>query len=116
MRLVSFFRSPTGNIALFCAFVGLGGILVFRSNARERMHGTQMTRVASAPAQTAPRETITRNGLPFRQVAMVKQTSATVPAVADEADGRAERLGRRRQQPEKPRVLPISLFTAAANA
>lgn len=114
MRLLSFFRSPTGNIVLFVAFIGLGGALVFRSNAREQTHGAQMTRVASKAPATS-RETITRNSLPFRQVAMVKQASATTPVAAPEIESRAERLGRRRQMPERPRVLPISLFTAAAN-
>jgi hypothetical protein len=116
MRLLSFLRSPTGNVVLFVAFVGLGGLLVFRSNAREHTHGAQMTRVASKSAPNPARETITRNSLPFRQVAMVKQTSATAPAAIPEIEGRAERLGHRREAPEKPRVLPISLFTAAANA
>lgn len=115
MRVLSFFRSPRGNVVLFCTFVAVGGVLVFRSNARERTHNAQMTRVASGSTAAAPRETITRNSLPFRSVGMVKQTSAVANGHLAENDPISDRLGRRREAPEKPRILPISLFTAAAN-
>lgn len=115
MRILPFLRSPTGNIVLFCTFVGFGGMLVFRSNARERATGAQLTHVASATPASS-RETISRNSLPFRPVAMVRQTNAAAAVpVSDAEEVRGERLGRRAQPPPKPRVLPISLFTAAAN-
>lgn len=115
MRLLPFFRSPVGNVVLLCVFVGLGGLMVFRSNARERSQDAQMTTVAASAAPTNARETITRNSLPFRNAAMVRKTSAAPTPIADEADVVRERPGRRSQGPVKPQVLPISLFTAAAN-
>lgn len=114
MRILPFFRSPTGNIVLFCAFVGVGGLMVFRSNAREREHGSQLTRVAPA-APASNRETISRNALPFRKVAMVKQASATPPLVVEDREPRPERVERWGTPAAKPRILPISLFTVAAN-
>ena len=114
MRILPFLRSPKGNIILFCAFVGIGGLMVFRSNARERAHEAQLTPVAASPASKG-RESITRNSLPFRKVAAIRHASATTPPVPDERDVRPERPSRRADQPPKPRVLPISLFTAAAN-
>jgi hypothetical protein len=114
MRILPFLRSPTGNIVLFCAFVGVGGLMVFRSNAREREHGSQLTRVA-ATAPASNRETISRNALPFRKVAMVKQASVTPPPAVEDREPRPERVERRGTPPAKPRVLPISLFTVAAN-
>lgn len=114
MRILPFLRSPTGNIVLFCTFVGVGGFMVFRSNAREREHRSQLTRVA-ATAPTSNRETISRNALPFRKVAMVKQASATPPPVVEDREPRPERVERRGTPAAKPRILPISLFTVAAN-
>lgn len=113
MRALPFLRSPTGNIVLFCAFVGVGGLLVFRSNARERAHGAQMTHVESA-APAPARSSITRNSLPFRPVAMLKKTSAAPMPTSEPMEEPVERGSRRGQPPPKPRVLPISLFSAAA--
>jgi hypothetical protein len=118
MRIVSFLRSPTGNIALLCTFVVVGGLLVFRGNARERSHAAQqMTRVESPPLRST-RETIARNTVPFRPtpVAMVRKASAEdtprneLPPIAVE-----RRRGLGIQQPAKPAVLPISLFTTVAD-
>src|SRR4051812_26468574 len=83
MRILHFFRSPIGNIVLFCAFVGLGGLLVLRGNARERTQTTkQMTRVDTATPRPT-RESISRNSMPFRPipVAMIKKTGAEEPKV-----------------------------------
>ncbi len=116
MRIVSFLRSPTGNIVLFCAFVGIGGLLVFRGNARERARTSkQMTRVETSPAH-ATRESISRNSLPFRPIpaAMVKKVSAD-DTRADSPAPPPERGLRRVQASSRPAVLPISLFTAAAD-
>lgn len=115
MRVLPFLRSPTGNIVLFCAFVGIGGLLVFRGNARERTHGAQMTKVeatSSAPA----RSSITRNSLPFRPVAMVKKTSTAPTQSSEPTEAPVERGPRRGQPTPKPRVLPISLFSAAGDS
>src|SRR3954469_9465567 len=118
MRIVSFLRSPTGNIALLCAFVAVGGLLVFRGNARERSHAAQqMTRVESTPLRST-RETIARNTIPFRPTpaAMFKKAGADetprneLPPMAVE-----RRRGLGVQQPAKPAVLPISLFTTVAD-
>jgi hypothetical protein len=112
MRLMPFLRSPKGNILLLGGFILLGGVLVFRTNARERAGGAHME---PGPAQTTTpptRETITRNSFPFRPVAMVRQTNTPAPEPVEPA---APARGFRRE-PAKPRVLPISLFTAAADA
>ena len=53
MRLLPFFRSPVGNVVLLCVFVGLGGLMVFSSNARERSQDAQMTTVATVSRRTA---------------------------------------------------------------
>ena len=112
-RVLPFLRSPTGNVVMLGLFILVGGTMVFRTNAREHPHSAQMTRVSSqAPASS--RETISRNSLPFRTVAMVKQTAAVVPADAGEMPA-PERSRRRGDPPAKPAVLPISLFAAAAN-
>ena len=113
-RLLPFFRSPAGNVVLLVAFVVFGGVLVFRSSARDHTTASQMTRARDA--QPAPaRETITRNSLPFRPVAMVREAVAAIPPRVSEEPVSAERRTRRGRDPEKPQVLPISLFTAAAN-
>lgn len=115
-RLLPFLRSPAGNLVLLVAFVALGGTMVFRSNARER--STMSPAVTEPDGQAAAkRETITRNGLPFRKAAMVKQAPvAAAPVSAEDDRAPIERRSRRGDTAEKPRVLPISLFTAANNS
>lgn len=110
LRIIPFLRSPTGNILVFCAFVGVGGVAMVRSNVRERAHATQMTKVdtvTSAPAV----ESITRPSLPFVPALLVKKI--TTPVAPNGEDEPAIERGFRRGQPAKPRALPISLVSAA---
>src|SRR5262245_6886071 len=116
MRIIPFFRSPIGNIVLFCAFVGFGALLMLRGNARERAQTSkQMTRVESAPPR-AMRESISRNSLPFRPIpaALVKK-SPVDDAKPDLGPPQAERAPRRGAVVARPAVLPISLFTTVAD-
>lgn len=116
-RVLPFLRSPTGNVVLLVAFVLFAGTMVFRSSAREDARGDQLTRVASRPTNHT-RETISRNSLPFRSVAMTKtaqQTTVGSPEATGTPPPHGERQSRRSEE-GKPRVLPISLFSAAANA
>lgn len=113
-RILPFFRSPTGNAVLLVAFVLLAGTMVFRSNAGEGAHRGQLTPVASRTVNH-PRETINRNSLPFRPVAMAKTVQQQGTEVVEPPAPRLSRTARHEGE-TKPRVLPISLFTAAANA
>jgi hypothetical protein len=113
MRVLPFLRSPTGNLVLFCTFVGVGGVLVLRSNARERAQAARMTR-APTVAVGDERETITRDAVAFQPVSLVKQTVAPAPVPSDSAERPFSNLFHRREA--KPHVLPISLFAAPANS
>lgn len=110
-RILPFLRSPTGNIVVFCLFVVLGGVTMLRSNARERAHATQMTKVDSAPT-VARVESISRPSLPFVPAMLVKKVDpqpATPPADEERS------FGFRRAQPPKPRALPISLVSTSGD-
>lgn len=113
MRVVPFLRSPAGSIVVFGAFLGVGGLMMFRSNAREREQVAAMTRVQEMPV-AASRESYSRQSVPFKPAGMVKQT-AFPPAPEEPSEIPPERGLRRVQQPAKPRALPISLFTLAAD-
>lgn len=112
MRLLPFLRSPKGNVLLLGVFIVGGGLLILRGNADVRTSGAHMTPVPARNEIPVTKQTVTRNSLPFRPVAMVRQTSA--PA-AEPAEPPAPRSFLRKEPP-KPLVLPISLFTAAADA
>lgn len=114
MSILPFLRSPAGNVAIFCAFVGFGGLMVFRSNAREAAQSRQMTRVAT-PAPSDTKETITRNSLAFRPAAMVRPVADERTAPADLPETTPERGFRRGPTPPKPRILPISLVSTVAD-
>lgn len=111
MRFLSFLRSPKGNILLLGVFIVGGGMLLLRSNAEVRTRGTPMTALPSGTEIPATKETVTRNTLPFRPVALVKPAASRGEA-AEPPPSR----GILRREPPKPRVLPISLFSAAAEA
>ncbi|MBI2512153.1 MAG: TrbI/VirB10 family protein [Opitutae bacterium] len=121
MRVLPYLKSPTGNLVLFFGFIAVGGLLVFRSNAREKAQAAQMTKV-TASEQGAARESITRNGLPFKLPPLVRK-SATVSDVpvsdpdetptATAVDARGQRVAAKGTE---PRVLPISLFSVATDS
>jgi len=123
MKILAFLKSPAGSVAVFACLAAAGGLLIHRSNARERMRAAQLTNVeVSAPASL--RESILRPGQPFKASARVVPVAATLSTSAgtnedsDAARPRAVRDGRDARadrSPPKPRVLPISLVAIAAS-
>lgn len=121
MRTLAFFKTPVGNLVLFLGFIVVGGLLVYRSNARENAMTAQLTKV-DAPDHSATRESITRNGellkLPAAMLGRKAPQAGEPPT--DAADGpenprgRDGRGARGEAVSPKPRVLPISLFSGSA--
>jgi hypothetical protein len=113
MKLWTFIKSPSGNLAVFAGFILLGGVMVFRSYARDQARAEQMARVE----ETAPdvgRQSILRDGSPL------KVPPALTPATRQETTARGEsrpRAARDRAADRKePAALPISLFTSSATS
>jgi hypothetical protein len=101
MRLVKFFKSPMGNLAIFFGFIAVGGLMLYQSNARARAQSAQLTKVEAAePAM--PATSIIRNAVPFK-------ASAAAPADADSAHMQTASG----KSSGAPKPLPISLFIAA---
>ncbi len=119
MKLWRFIRSPSGTLVVFVVFLAVGGLLIHRSNAREQARAAQLTKV-EARGSAPLRESILRIGQPFKLPSRATQTGAEqrMPAGDGESDNvsrpRAARDGRNGRTDSKPRVLPISLFTVAA--
>lgn len=118
MRAIPFLRSPRGNLVLLIGFAVVGGLLMYRSSAREKTRATQMIKVES-PAQQIARESITREGhllkVPAAFLAARKSTLAIEAPSSERVDppeprARGARVG---SNPPKPRVLPISLVAIA---
>lgn len=100
MRVISFLKSPTGNLTLFLGFVAVGGLMLYRSNLRAKTQSDQMTTVEAAEPGV-PLASFNRVAAPFK-----------VPATDDNSpDAVAAR--NRTAAASKPKVLPISLFTVA---
>lgn len=122
MKLLAFLKSPAGSVAVFACLAVAGGLVIHRSNARERAHAAQLTKVeASAPASL--RESILRPGQAFKvparatPVAAAASTAAATNEDTNAVRPRAAREGRDTRSdrvPTKPRVLPISLVVAPA--
>jgi len=106
MRLLRFLKSPIGNLVLFFGFIAVGGLLVYRSNAREKAQSAQMTKVET-PESAPQREVITRNGLPFKLPAFTSDQETK-----EVQTGEAARRGQGTKADDKPHVLPISLFAS----
>ncbi|HVT94068.1 MAG TPA: TrbI/VirB10 family protein [Bryobacteraceae bacterium] len=118
MKLLAFIKSPAGNLVVFACFVAVGGLLIYRSNAREQARATQMTKVDAADAHPL-RESILRVGQAFKAPARATPVTAdsTSGVAADAGDGSRPRVARDNRaggSPSKPRVLPISLVAIAA--
>ncbi|MEO7700674.1 MAG: TrbI/VirB10 family protein [Opitutus sp.] len=119
MRLLRFFKSPAGTLCVFVVFAAAGGLMIHRSNAREKAQASQMTVVESADAPTG-RQSIVRVGQLLKIPAAVSRKSPEPVAAigltspAAESAGLAGVRGPRPSSPPteaKPRALPISLFT-----
>jgi len=121
MRAIAFLTTPTGNLVLFLGFIAFGGLLVYRSNAREQAMSEQLTEV-SVPDRPAARETITRNGVPLRLPAAMPANATSSPGSpatesvngVEQLPARTERGLRSEAATPRPEALPISLFADAA--
>lgn len=118
MKAWRFIRSPAGNLVVFVLFAAVGGLLIARSNARERARAAQMTEVAS-PDDAPFRESILRPGTPLK-VSMTRRAGSPAEDTVS-SDGRRNRADERRESREgewvdqkAPPVLPISLFASVA--
>jgi len=116
MRALTFLKSPVGNLALFLGFVTVGGVLLYQSNARAKTQAGQMTKVEVVePGGTVA--SITRLAAPFKPGAPPAAEDNLADAPADAATGAqpsrpSAARGKTAATAPKPRVLPISLFTA----
>ena len=113
MKLWTFIKSPSGNLAVFAGFLLIGGFLVFRSHARDQARAEQMARVA----ETAPdvgRQSILRDGSPLK----VPPTFTPAPRQETPANHESRPRAARERAAERkpPAALPISLFTNSASA
>jgi hypothetical protein len=111
MRIWSFLKSPAGNVTAFLVLALGGGAVIYRSNQAEQARAAQLTKVESTPAG-AVHETIQRGGSPFKLPVVSVKPEAGKPngAKGETAANGEEKAGRA----EKPRTLPISLFSSAA--
>lgn len=123
MRILTFLKSPTGNVAVFACFAAIGVFLIHRSNGRERAQAAQLTKVEGSSPATL-RESILRPGQALKMPARVAPAVASLPVTAPAHEGddvvrsRPPRVGRdvrSEAQPQRQRVLPISLVNTTAS-
>jgi hypothetical protein len=119
MRALTFLKSPTGNLALFLGFVTVGGVLLYQSNARAKTQVGQMTKVEAVEPGGAV-ASITRIAAPFKPGVPPAAGDNLVDAPTDATGAEPSRpsgaRGKTAAAVPKPRVLPISLFTASKKA
>jgi hypothetical protein len=120
-KIIKFLKSPLGNLIVFVFLATVGGYIIHRSNAQEKARAAQLTKVESNEISPL-RESILREGKLFKVPAAASrpgvEKSAQVPADTvgagnDDFRGNAGHGGGEKP-PARPRVLPISLFGAAA--
>src|SRR5258708_23298492 len=112
MKLLAFLKSPVGSLAVFVAFVVVGGLLLHQSTVLEQARSTQMTKIGDN-SPSSLRETISRLGQPLKLPASAtRATVATSQAAAGDSVTQSPRNAGAKEA--KPRVLPISLFASAA--
>lgn len=112
MKLWTFIKSPSGNVAVFAGFILLGGFMVFRSHARDQARAEQMAQVE----ETAPdvgRQSILRDGSPLKVPETFTPASRESSGTSRESRPRA---ARERTDTKPPAALPISLFTSSATS
>lgn len=118
MRIWSFIKSPAGTLSIFVLFAAVGGMVIHRSNAREKGRAAQLTKVETKEVGTM-RQSISRPGAPMkvpaRATAVVMQQPSRETETPPES-GRSLGLRDRRTEkaPPKPAVLPISLVATTA--
>lgn len=110
MKLWTFLKSPSGNLALFAGFIAISGVMIFRSYARDKARAEQMTRMEES-APSLDRASINRDGLPLKVPPSPIPQSRVETEPADSRPRAArERAG---GQLGGKQALPISLFTAS---
>ncbi len=114
MKLWTFIKSPTGNLVVFAGFIAIGGLMVFRSYARDQARAEQMTRIEAA-APSVGRESINRDGLPLKVPPAPVPQGRSEPAEPGESRPHAARERASGQLGGK-QMLPISLFSGSAAA
>jgi hypothetical protein len=112
MKLWSFIKSPSGNLAVFAGFILLGGVAVFRSHARDQARAEQMVRVDEAAPEVG-RQSILRDGAPLKVPAVPVSRQRAQVASGGESRPRAARD--RAAERKSPAALPISLFAGSAS-
>ena len=112
--LWTFLKSPSGNLVFFAGVVAIGGVMVFRSYARDRARAEQMSRI-EATAPEVGRQSILRDGAPLKVPALFTPPKREEPTPESESRPRAARERAGGQLGGK-QVLPISLFTASGGA
>ena len=122
MKIIAFFKSPTGNLLLFLAFLGIGGLMLYRSNLRDKMQAKEMSRIEQ-PDTEIQHVSIVRTAAVFKPTPLSSVTKfAAEPTVLGtrETDLNASTppRGRPVRQPEspKPRLLPLSLIAVSKSA
>lgn len=114
MKLWTFIKSPSGNLVVFAGFILLGGVMVFRSYARDKERSEQMTRVETS-APDVGRQSITRAGIPLKVPPAPVAVKKEEEVLKGESRPRAARE-RLAAQPSRPQVLPISLVVGSTAA
>ena len=113
MKLWTFIKSPSGNLAVFAGFILLGGFMVFRSHARDHARAEQMARVEEA-APDVGRQSILRDGSPLKVPPDFSPDQRQETTVSGESRPRAARDRTAERKP--PAALPISLLTSSATS
>jgi hypothetical protein len=120
-KVIKFLKSPIGNLIVFVFLATVGGYLIHRSNAQEKARASQLTKV-EANEVSPLRESIMREGKLFKVPLAASrpgaEKSAQVPTDTLGSGNDGSRVngirGGGEKPPARPRVLPISLFGAAA--
>lgn len=119
MQLWRFLKSPTGTLTVFVIFAAVGGVIIHRTNARERSRAAQMTTV-DASGSAPLRESIARSASPLKFPARTAANAAQKiepplePGRRESPRGLGRRESRSDKGPPKPQVLPLSLVVTPA--
>lgn len=117
MKIIAFFKSSLGNLVLFLIFIGVGGLMFYQGNQREKAQTTGMTRVESTEGGLL-HTSIVRASTLFKPSAIpsVQRTPGSLggSTAAAEGIGTSGRTARARSsEPAKPRIPPLSLINVS---
>lgn len=113
MKLWTFIKSPSGNLTVFAGLLALGGLVTFRSHAKDHATAEQMTRVEESRPDLK-RHSILRDGAPLKVPQAFVHPSRKETMARDESRPRASRD--RAGESKQPAALPLSLFTSSAKS